>query len=193
MNGQQRKNIRPGVRVEIVLKKDQRSGKRTVGVVKNSHVVGVSSARHQGAFGRRPDRPCAGGPLRRSASGGCAMTFTACACDECQAMCQRRPCWPTPTDVQRLITAGYADRLMLDWWFDREQNKTIYILTPAIAGRESSGAPAHPSGPCTFLDETTSGCPDPSRPRPVGAALQSTPDGLHEQIGQTWNNDEGRA
>jgi uncharacterized repeat protein (TIGR03833 family) len=43
MNGQQRKNIRPGVRVEIVLKKDQRSGKRTVGVVKD---ILTSSAQH---------------------------------------------------------------------------------------------------------------------------------------------------
>ena len=43
MNGQQRKNIRPGVRVEIVLKKDQRSGKRTVGVVKD---ILTSSAYH---------------------------------------------------------------------------------------------------------------------------------------------------
>jgi uncharacterized repeat protein (TIGR03833 family) len=43
MNGQQRKNIRPGVRVEIVLKKDQRSGKRTVGVVKD---ILTSSAFH---------------------------------------------------------------------------------------------------------------------------------------------------
>jgi uncharacterized repeat protein (TIGR03833 family) len=43
MNGQQRKNIRPGVRVEIVLKKDQRTGKRTVGVVKD---ILTSSAQH---------------------------------------------------------------------------------------------------------------------------------------------------
>jgi uncharacterized repeat protein (TIGR03833 family) len=43
MNGQQRKNIRSGVRVEIVLKKDQRSGKRTVGVVKD---ILTSSAFH---------------------------------------------------------------------------------------------------------------------------------------------------
>ena len=33
MNGQQRANIKPGQRVAIVLKKDQRSGRRTEGVV----------------------------------------------------------------------------------------------------------------------------------------------------------------
>ena len=43
MNGQHRKDIRPGLKVEIVLKKDQRSGKRTIGIVKD---ILTSSARH---------------------------------------------------------------------------------------------------------------------------------------------------
>jgi uncharacterized repeat protein (TIGR03833 family) len=43
MNGQRRTDIRPGLQVEIVLKKDQRSGKRTVGVVKD---ILTSSAYH---------------------------------------------------------------------------------------------------------------------------------------------------
>jgi uncharacterized repeat protein (TIGR03833 family) len=58
MNGQQRKNIRPGVRVEIVLKKDQRSGKRTVGVVKEIltssafHSRGIKVRLEDGQIGR---------------------------------------------------------------------------------------------------------------------------------------------
>jgi uncharacterized repeat protein (TIGR03833 family) len=43
MNGQNRKDIRPGLRVEIVLKKDQHSGKRTIGIVKD---ILTSSAQH---------------------------------------------------------------------------------------------------------------------------------------------------
>jgi uncharacterized repeat protein (TIGR03833 family) len=43
MNGQYRKDIQPGVRVEIILKKDQRSGRRTAGVVKD---ILTSSAYH---------------------------------------------------------------------------------------------------------------------------------------------------
>ena len=35
MNGQQRSEIRPGLAVAIVLKKDQRSGKLTCGIVKD--------------------------------------------------------------------------------------------------------------------------------------------------------------
>ncbi len=58
MNGQQRKNIRPGVRVEIVLKKDQRSGKCTVGVVKDIltssafHSHGIKVRLEDGQIGR---------------------------------------------------------------------------------------------------------------------------------------------
>jgi uncharacterized repeat protein (TIGR03833 family) len=43
MNGQHRKEIRPGARVEIILKADQRTGKRTTGIVKD---ILTSSAYH---------------------------------------------------------------------------------------------------------------------------------------------------
>lgn len=43
MNGQNRKEIKPGLTVEIVMKDDQRSGKRTRGVVKQ---ILTSSATH---------------------------------------------------------------------------------------------------------------------------------------------------
>lgn len=35
MNGQKRKNVRPGVDVDVILKKDQGSGRLTRGVVKD--------------------------------------------------------------------------------------------------------------------------------------------------------------
>ncbi|MHC1725952.1 MAG: YwbE family protein [Syntrophobacteraceae bacterium] len=67
MNGQQRSDIRPGVRVEIVLKKDQRTGKRTVGVVKDIltssafHSRGIKVRLEDGRIGRvqeiLPDEP----------------------------------------------------------------------------------------------------------------------------------------
>jgi len=43
MNGQNRSDIYPGLEVEIILKKDQRSGKRTRGIVKD---LLTSSAYH---------------------------------------------------------------------------------------------------------------------------------------------------
>ena len=58
MTGQQRKDIRPGMHVEIVLKKDQKSGKRTVGVVKDiltsaaHHSHGIKVRLDDGQIGR---------------------------------------------------------------------------------------------------------------------------------------------
>jgi uncharacterized repeat protein (TIGR03833 family) len=43
MDGQHRSNIRPGLRVSIVQKQDQRTGKRTVGIVQT---ILTSSATH---------------------------------------------------------------------------------------------------------------------------------------------------
>jgi uncharacterized repeat protein (TIGR03833 family) len=58
MNGQNRKDIRPGLTVDVVLKKDQRTGKRTRGIVKelltNSpmHPHGIKVRLQDGQVGR---------------------------------------------------------------------------------------------------------------------------------------------
>ncbi len=58
MNGRNRKDIRPGLRVAVVLKQDQRTGKRTVGVVKDiltsspSHPHGIKVRLVDGQVGR---------------------------------------------------------------------------------------------------------------------------------------------
>jgi len=57
-NGQNRKDIRPGLEVDVVLKKDQRTGKRTRGIVKelltNSsfHPHGIKVRLQDGQVGR---------------------------------------------------------------------------------------------------------------------------------------------
>ena len=58
MNGQNRKDIRPGLVVEIVLKQDQRTGKRTRGVVRDiltrssHHPHGIKVRLESGEVGR---------------------------------------------------------------------------------------------------------------------------------------------
>ncbi|MEN3334148.1 MAG: hypothetical protein V7641_3513 [Blastocatellia bacterium] len=58
MNGQNRKDIRPGLTVEVVLKPDQRTGKRTRGVVKeiltksSHHPHGIKVRLESGEVGR---------------------------------------------------------------------------------------------------------------------------------------------
>lgn len=58
MNGQNRKDIRPGITVDIVLKEDQRTGKKTRGVVKevltnsSNHPHGIKVRLETGEVGR---------------------------------------------------------------------------------------------------------------------------------------------
>ncbi|OQX74218.1 MAG: hypothetical protein B6D59_03095 [Campylobacteraceae bacterium 4484_4] len=58
MNGKTRADVRPGLRVRIVLKQDQRSGKLTEGVVKEiltnapTHPHGIKVRLVSGAVGR---------------------------------------------------------------------------------------------------------------------------------------------
>ncbi|WP_068786727.1 YwbE family protein [Paenibacillus phocaensis] len=58
MNGNERKNITPGLTVDIVLKKDQPTGKLTRGVVKNiltnsaTHPHGIKVRLQDGQVGR---------------------------------------------------------------------------------------------------------------------------------------------
>jgi uncharacterized repeat protein (TIGR03833 family) len=57
-NGRYRKNIRPGLEVDIVLKKDQRTGNRTRGIVKeiltnaSHHPHGIKVRLENGQVGR---------------------------------------------------------------------------------------------------------------------------------------------
>lgn len=58
MNGQNRKDVYPGLEVDIILKKDQRSGKLTRGIVKNLltsasfHSRGIKVRLEDGQIGR---------------------------------------------------------------------------------------------------------------------------------------------
>lgn len=58
MNGQNRNDIKPGLKVMIVLKQDQRTGKRTTGIVKDiltnssSHPHGIKVRLESGEVGR---------------------------------------------------------------------------------------------------------------------------------------------
>ncbi len=58
MEGRNRKNIKPGIEVDIVLKKDQRTGKTTRGVVRDiltksaSHPHGIKVRLTDGQVGR---------------------------------------------------------------------------------------------------------------------------------------------
>ena len=68
MNGKYRKDIRPGLEVDIVLKQDQPTGKRTRGIVKEiltnspSHPHGIKVRLTNGQVGRVQEIIGAKGP-----------------------------------------------------------------------------------------------------------------------------------
>jgi uncharacterized repeat protein (TIGR03833 family) len=61
MNGQNRKDIKAGITVEIVLKQDQRTGRRTRGIVRDiltsspTHPHGIKVRLEDGQVGRVQD------------------------------------------------------------------------------------------------------------------------------------------
>lgn len=74
---------------------------------------------------------------------------TECACENCQMMC-RAPCCGSVEDFEKIIDAGYADKLMFDNLpsvFDGG-----YLLKPALKGHEAQQSPwaTFSEDGCTF-------------------------------------------
>lgn len=56
-----------------------------------------------------------------------------CTCSECQDMCKRVPCFPTPQDAKRIIDAGFGDKLTLSLHASIYPKKKMYpLLAPNI-------------------------------------------------------------
>lgn len=124
-------------------------------------------------------------------------------CVEGLEMCETRPCWGTPEDIRRIISAGFANRLMVDWWsgtldgFDSPD-----IIGPAIAGKEAGYAGARPDGRCTFLTsdgkcelhalglKPSEGAIACCKRAHLGGGGKHS---LHRQIAKTWATQEGQA
>lgn len=46
----------------------------------------------------------------------CGFGPTQCTCAKCQNMCKRGPCLGTPSDILKIIKAGYGDRIWATLW-----------------------------------------------------------------------------
>lgn len=122
-----------------------------------------------------------------------------CRCKICQSMCAR-PCWGTPDDIQKIIDAGYEDRLMKDFWGNSQDGGHIYILSPALKGSESKSSPFFPESElgCTFFD--CGKCQLHNKKlKPTEGKLASCQDSeykkeptVHKLVALTWDTDKGR-
>lgn len=61
-----------------------------------------------------------------------------CACARCKSLC-RNPGWFDPAEARKAIDAGYANKIMVDYWVRSSGN--IFILSPASKGCEKDRAP----------------------------------------------------
>ena len=127
-----------------------------------------------------------------------------CSCLTCQEMCHR-PCWGTPQDIEKIIDAGFGERLMLDYYYDLDVDADggvdIENLCPALKGFEKKRAPFVPRDEkgCTFFKEGKCELHDLKLKPTEGKLAYCKPIlsrddemSIHEEIGRTWDSDEGR-
>jgi len=110
-------------------------------------------------------------------------------------MCKERPCWGTPAEVRRMIENGFADKLMLDWYYYKKGN--VYIIAPAIVGCEKKSSPFWPSGRCALLDDSNKCILHGTDMKPSEAKWASCTDindkiDIHLLVANTWKNKEAR-
>jgi len=75
------------------------------------------------------------------------------SCTKGVSMCETRPCWGTVSDFKKIIKAGHADKLMIEYYNHEDLNKgeRVYFLSGASNGNEGSKASWNPKGTCIFL------------------------------------------
>lgn len=132
---------------------------------------------------------------------------TECSCLECQSMCTR-PCWGTPENIQKLIDAGFGNRLYADYWCGRRvEDSDINMIQPALKDFEHGIAPFWPRTEkgCTFWKDGLCELHDKGL-KPIEGKLadcsknsskldeEKSKYGMtcHEMVARTWDSEEGR-
>jgi len=123
---------------------------------------------------------------------------SSCDCDKCKEMCKRRTCWALPSEIDKIIDAGFADKLMLDYW---SGDPDFDLVCPSIKGSEMQRTPWMPTGECC-LQKKDGHCElHAGGLKPVEARLSHCNDDekigdvfnkLHAAIAKEWDCDEGR-
>jgi hypothetical protein len=129
---------------------------------------------------------------------------TECSCKVCQLMCTR-PCWGTPEDTQKIIDAGYGDRLGLEYYTNDDSPETL-MIQPAVKGYEGKRAPFNPISMegCSFWKGGLCELHD-LKLKPIGGKTayhkseylypdnNSIVHALTSEIVDTWKTEEGKA
>lgn len=83
-----------------------------------------------------------------------------CNCKTCQLQCQRSPCLGTPQDVERLLDAGYGERLSAVIWAAGMLMGTTNVPLPMIQAKNTDkGCNFFKDGLCELHDLKFNGEP----------------------------------
>jgi len=110
-------------------------------------------------------------------------------------MCTTRPCWGTVKDFKRIIEAGYATSMMIDYYAHRDINNgdRIYFLSGASRGNQCSKADWNPKGTCSFLIKEKCAIHDIKPTVGAVACCEKEPDlKLIHACMLTWNTRTGK-
>jgi hypothetical protein len=120
------------------------------------------------------------------------VKYSECDCKKCSSMCHA-PCCGTPDDIEKLMNAGYGNRLMYD---NLEGGETM--LKPALKGYEGIRSPWETSNEegCTFWKEGKCELHDLGlKPSQGKLAHHSLTTEQHAEIGEyvnnSWKNHKG--
>ena len=72
-------------------------------------------------------------------------SIASCFCKTCQGMCKKVPCIGTPDEMEKIIDAGFASKLMIQDFVGTN------VLCPAAVGNEMSTRDYN-NGKCSFQD-----------------------------------------
>jgi hypothetical protein len=119
-------------------------------------------------------------------------------CPNCEKgiyYCKTRPCWGTVNDFKKIIEAGHAKELMIDYYSHKNINNgnKIYFLSGSSNSNQCSKADWNPKGVCIFLENDKCRINDIKPTTGAVACCKKKPNIsiMHACI-LTWNTKKGK-
>lgn len=143
-------------------------------------------------------------------------------CSSGIGMCYHTPCMGTPEDMEKLLDAGYANDIMMDWWLGASTLKNhemakkmnfevpienpfsedVIYLAPAIKGYGGGKTPLGKKGTCGFLKDNLCSLHDkglkPLQGKIACCSIKRVFKGESEDLDErlyllyAWNTEKGR-
>lgn len=80
-----------------------------------------------------------------------------CSCEHCQSACTVKPGWFLPGQAEKVarylgksLKELFDESLSVDWWVGADP---LYLITPAVVGREGGMMPGSGRGTCVFFKD----------------------------------------